>query len=314
MRQKPNIKRIAIFSAVPLLVLGWAAFRPELIFVNKQVNETDLKQKAGNQLLAEGTFASYAHETVGKAEILDSGSEKFLQLSGFKTSNGPDVHVYLIKGTDAQKVTDGNYIDLGVIKGNQGTQNYKLPADFNLSDYGSVNIWCKRFSVAFGGATLNPSKSVSFHAPLKSENRSLAGSTVVPSGQWQTVAFDPAAEILVTKGSIEPKVSFKGSVKLVERNGKRFVRFEGLKNLPDFETQFVKKESLSIGFDLSKTELVKLGTIKAGQKGAEFEVSKELDVWLYRSVSFTNPKTGKVFGFANLRSEQELKRKNLLLV
>ncbi len=313
MRQKPNIKRIAIFSAVPLLVLGWAAFRPELIFVNNQVNETDLKQKAGNQLLAEGTFSSYAHETVGKAEILDSGSEKFLQLSDFKTSNGPDVHVYLIKGADAQKVTEGNFIDLGVIKGNQGTQNYKLPADVNLSDYGSVNIWCKRFSVAFGGATLNQSKTVSFQAPMNLETTTSAALSV-QQGQWQTVGFQTNSEILVTKGTVEPKVSFKGAVKLVERNGKRFVRFEGLKNLPEFDAQFVKKESLTVGADLSKAELVKLGTIKAGQKGAEFEVSKELDVWLYRSVSFTNPKTGKVFGFANLRSEQELKRKNLLLV
>lgn len=314
MRQKPNIKRIVLYSAVPLLVLGWAAFRPELIFVNKQVNETDLKQKAGNQLLAEGTFSSYAHETIGKAEILDSGAEKFLQLSGFKTSNGPDVHVYLIKGTDAQKVTEGNYIDLGVIKGNQGTQNYKLPADFNLSDYGSVNIWCKRFSVAFGGATLNQSKSVSFQTPMNLENPVSTSSLAVQHGQWQTVGFQTNSEVLVTEGTVEPKVSFKGAVKLVERNGKRFVRFEGLKNLPEFEAQFVKKESLTVGADLSKAELVKLGTIRAGQKGAEFEVSKELDVWLYRSVSFTNPKTGKVFGFANLRSEQELKRKNLLLV
>lgn len=314
MRQKPNIKRIAVFSAVPLLVLGWAAFRPELIFVNKQVNETDLKQKAGNQLLAEGTFSSYAHETIGKAEILDSGSEKFLQLSGFKTSNGPDVHVYLIKGNDAQKVTEGSYIDLGVIKGNQGTQNYKLPADFNLADYGSVNIWCKRFSVAFGGATLNPSKT----ALLQSQTQSLpASSNLRPGaneGAWQTASFQTGGEILVTRGTIEPKVSFKGAVKLVERGGKRYLRFEGLKNLPEFDAQFVKKESLSVGADLAKAELVKLGTIKAGQQGAEFEVSKELDVWLYRSVSFTNPKTGKVFGFANLRSEQELKRKNLLLV
>lgn len=314
MRQKPNIKRIAIFSAVPLLVLGWAAFRPELLFVNKQVNETDLKQKAGNQLLAEGNFSSYAHETIGKAEILDSGSEKFLQLSGFKTSNGPDVHVFLIKGNDAQKVTEGNYIDLGVIKGNQGTQNYKLPADFNLSDYGSVNIWCKRFSVAFGGATLNPSKT----ALLQSQSQLLpSGSNLrlnANEGAWQTASFQTGSEILVTRGTIEPKVSFKGAVKLVERGGKRYLRFEGLKNLPEFEAQFVKKESLVVGADLSKAESVKLGTIKAGQKGAEFEVSKELDVWLYRSVSFANPKTGKVFGYANLRSEQELKRKNLLLV
>lgn len=43
----------------------WYAFRPELLFVNKQVNEQFPSQQAtaGRVTVAKGTFKSLAHET-----------------------------------------------------------------------------------------------------------------------------------------------------------------------------------------------------------------------------------------------------------
>ncbi len=145
-----NLKLAAI-AGIPVLVVGWALFRPELLFVNQQVNEA---QGAGT-VIEQGTFASYAHETTGEAKIIESGSQRVLRLDNFHTSNGPDVRVYLVKGSDssAEGVKNG-FIDLGPIKGNIGGQNYTLPANVNLDEYDAVAIWCKRFSVGFGGATL----------------------------------------------------------------------------------------------------------------------------------------------------------------
>jgi hypothetical protein len=59
---------------------------------------------------------------------------------------------------DAATVENAGFIDLGVIKGNIGDQNYSLPNDLDLAKYRAVSIWCKRFSVNFGAARLNPTE------------------------------------------------------------------------------------------------------------------------------------------------------------
>jgi len=86
--------------------------------------------------------------------------KKMLRLTNFQTSNGPDVHVYLVAAQDAKDndtVTKAEFVDLGSMKGNIGDQNYEWPASVDLAKYRSVTIWCKRFSVNFGTAPLNSS-------------------------------------------------------------------------------------------------------------------------------------------------------------
>jgi hypothetical protein len=78
-----------------------------------------------------------------------------LRFTDFKTSNGPDVHVYLFAADDArdsESVKRAAFVDLGSIKGNIGDQNYTLGSDVDLSKYRTVSVWCKRFSVNFGWA------------------------------------------------------------------------------------------------------------------------------------------------------------------
>ncbi len=165
-----GIGAVAVFV---LLVLLWSQFRPELLFINAAVNEpapvamSDAMAKptaaAMSDAMAKPTeaamFTSLAHETSGTASItsLDDGSH-VLRLEDFKTSNGPDVHVYLVCGTDAAKddaIVAGKFIDLGSIKGNIGNQNYVIPAGTDLSQYQAVSIWCQRFGINFGGTKLN---------------------------------------------------------------------------------------------------------------------------------------------------------------
>jgi hypothetical protein len=144
-----------------LLVAVWFAFRPERLFVNQRVHEELPTAQAANlpaKPIASGKFHSGAHPTSGTAAIYQlADGTRVLRFTDFKTSNGPDVHVYLIAAddaTDSETVTKAAFLDLGTIKGNIGDQNYTLGPEVDLSKYHAVSVWCKRFSVNFGAAPL----------------------------------------------------------------------------------------------------------------------------------------------------------------
>jgi hypothetical protein len=80
-----------------------------------------------------------------------------LRLENFATDNGPDLFVWLSSApdaNDAQAILNSQYVSLGRLKGNQGNQNYELPADLDLDNVHSVTIWCRQFSVNFTTAPL----------------------------------------------------------------------------------------------------------------------------------------------------------------
>jgi hypothetical protein len=161
MKRRNWIVGLAVLGAI-----GWYLFRPELLFVNKQVNESLTAQvpagadRAAPVAVASGSFHSVAHETKGLATVhqLPDGA-RLLRLTEFVTSNGPDVRVYLIAAADATDdatVKQAGFVELGKLKGNQGDQNYDIPADLELDKYRAVTIWCRRFGVNFGTAPLTP--------------------------------------------------------------------------------------------------------------------------------------------------------------
>lgn len=107
----------------------------------------------------QGSFIDRIHPAVGTASVLSDGSDqRFLRFEDFETDNGPDLFVYLTTedaaGDNDQFGADGEFIDLGVLKGNVGDQNYEIPTDVDLDKYNTVVIWCRRFGVAFGAADL----------------------------------------------------------------------------------------------------------------------------------------------------------------
>jgi Electron transfer DM13 len=158
-------RRLWIAGLVVLGGVAWYLFRPELLFVNKRVNEGIVTGSAAATTstqpaeLLGGSFHSVAHETHGTATILDVGGKRILRLTDFATSNGPDVRVYLVAAGDAsdnETVTKAGFVELGKLKGNQGDQNYDVPSDLDLAKYRAVTIWCRRFSVNFATAPLTP--------------------------------------------------------------------------------------------------------------------------------------------------------------
>lgn len=114
-------------------------------------------------VLAEGSFISHEHETTGEVRILElADGTRVLRIEDLQTSDGPDLKVWLsdqpvIDGVDGWGVfDDGEYVDLGDLKGNVGDQNYPIPASVDLTDFTAVSIWCARFAVSFGAAELDP--------------------------------------------------------------------------------------------------------------------------------------------------------------
>jgi len=133
-----NKWKIAIAAIGVVLFVAWFAFRPERLFINERVHETMPTANASSiQAIASGVFYGIAHPTEGTATIYRVGDgARMLRFTNFKTSNGPNVHVYLVAADDAkdnETVRHAGFIDLGPIKGNIGDQNYALGPDVDLS-------------------------------------------------------------------------------------------------------------------------------------------------------------------------------------
>ena len=152
-------KWIWIAISLPILVVAWLAFRPEKLWINQGVNEP-APFASGSE--ARPIFAprleGRAHPTSGLATLYEGlGGKRYLRLTDFTTSNGPDVHVVLARAEDPaldQKIVKGNldYVELGKLKGNQGDQNYDVPVAVDLQKYNAVVIYCVRFNAVFGVA------------------------------------------------------------------------------------------------------------------------------------------------------------------
>lgn len=180
-------RRALIAGAVVLLAAAVGAifwFEPHKLFIDDEVDEalpvaagdaspsttapagtatttatTGPSAPAGPVELAAGAFVSHDHETTGRAVLLElPDGSRFLRFEDLRTDNGPDLKVYLSAasaGGDPDALDD-DFLDLGTLKGNIGSQNYEIPADVDLSRFRSAVVWCRRFSVSFGAADLVP--------------------------------------------------------------------------------------------------------------------------------------------------------------
>lgn len=106
---------------------------------------------------ARGSFAPLSHPGEGEALLLElADGSHLVRLEGLVTDNGPDLRVYLSAApADADPILhEDEFVDLGPLKGNRGDQNYGVPTDVDVTEYQSVVVWCRRFSVGFAVAPL----------------------------------------------------------------------------------------------------------------------------------------------------------------
>ena len=153
-----------IIVAVVAVIAGISITFASPLFYDTEINEsipsTMIKE---NTMIKEDIPKSYegvfvgVHDGIHNAEgqskviFLDDGRE-ILRLEDFKSTNGPDLYVYLSTDTDATDI-----VTLGKLKANVGNQNYEIPDGTDLNKYNKVLIWCKSFSVLFGSSELTAS-------------------------------------------------------------------------------------------------------------------------------------------------------------
>ena len=109
-------------------------------------------------VLGKGEFGQIdpVHGASGTATIYElPDGQRIVRLEDFSSTNGPELHVILTTGTAMETFADvGEYIDLGLLKGNVGNQNYEIPAELDLTPIKSIVIYCRPFHVVFSVADL----------------------------------------------------------------------------------------------------------------------------------------------------------------
>jgi len=135
-----------------------AAMEEAMAMPDTIMEESMPDDMAAMTILAQGDFYDVAHHGMGTATVyqLADGSN-ILRFEDFEVLNGPELHVYLAlidPVPDTVRIELEGAVDLGLLKGNFGNQNYELPPDLEISQYKSVVIWCQPFQVSFNAAPL----------------------------------------------------------------------------------------------------------------------------------------------------------------
>ena len=283
-----STRKVLIVAVVAVVgFIGWYLFRPERLFTNVKVNESlpgADAQASASRALVTGHFHDGAHKTSGIASVYQlADGKQVLRLTSFETSNGPDVHVYLVAASDAldnETVTKAGFLELGSLKGNQGDQNYDLPTGTDLKKYQAVTIWCKRFSVNFGTAPLMASMSGSMPAPQM----------LLAAGSFHSVAHDTKGYAMVHHLA----------------DGRRILRFTEFEtsNGPDLQVYLVAAADATDSDTVKKAGFVTLGALKGNQGDQNYEIPADLDLAKYKAVTVWCRRFGVNFGTAPLVAKQ----------
>jgi len=107
---------------------------------------------SGPTRLAAGQLRGLAgHRGSGTAAIYRQPDGSLLvRFEDFDVSSVPAPVVYLVPGTNQQRPGG---VNLGELRGNNGNQNFVVPAGTAVDGPHTVLIWCETFSVPVAGAT-----------------------------------------------------------------------------------------------------------------------------------------------------------------
>lgn len=118
-----------------------------------QATDPGPEQGEAAREVASGQFEARDHPGEGTATLVDTPDGTVLTLTDFATDNGPDLLVYLVPPEAPAGSVDG-FLDLGVLKGNIGDQQYDVPDEVQAGAGWRVVVWCRAFAVTFTEALL----------------------------------------------------------------------------------------------------------------------------------------------------------------
>jgi hypothetical protein len=99
-----------------------------------------------------GDLRGIDHDASGVASIFEQPDGSLVVgLVGIDVQSGPDYFVHVVPGVDRESPDDG--VNLGALRGNQGTQYYEVPAGTDAGAGWTVVIWCRAFGVPVANAT-----------------------------------------------------------------------------------------------------------------------------------------------------------------
>jgi len=156
----------ATFLATAVLVgavFAWTTFRDVTVVEDVATGVASSQAQGGgaggdNVQLSSGQFVGLAHGASGTAAVVELGSGgRVLTFTDLDTDNGPDLRVYLVAGPVSGDGDVSDFVDLGGLKGNKGTQQYEIPAGTDTDRYSTVVIWCRAFTISFAKAELKSS-------------------------------------------------------------------------------------------------------------------------------------------------------------
>ena len=153
-----KLNKLAVLGITSAILIGGLG----TTFIRAGVAENNysphLQKVATNNILRSGSFVTTEqdHPTTGTVKIITENGKRYLELDeAFSTATGPDVNIILHRRHQVPvNVSEEDYITLAPLKSFQGKQRYAIPDSLNLDNYQSVAIWCRKFNVTFGYASL----------------------------------------------------------------------------------------------------------------------------------------------------------------
>ena len=117
------------------------------------------QSQTGGMVLATGEFiqadpTDSLHRGKGK---LTAYADRIEIDEAFEVPLGPKYHVYLMKGAEIRGNDDisiGSLIDLGRLRHFKGAQTYGIPRGIDLTNWGSIIIYCEGFETLISPVSL----------------------------------------------------------------------------------------------------------------------------------------------------------------
>jgi len=150
---------VALVAAVPVVAFGIVPLfvrhtivEPPLTVEPPAVVSTNRDEVAPLVLTGMLRRVDSVHYGSGTVTLTASTAARVLRFENVDIAGAPNMFVYLSDRADGQP---GKFTDLGPLKATNGSFNYMVPADLDLSNVRSVVVWCRAFTVTVTWAPIS---------------------------------------------------------------------------------------------------------------------------------------------------------------